>query len=117
MSIDPKTFALDDSQRQILADISDSGNALGPRSLRTRYRNIAPQPHGDGHHGESFGAAAERLGYMGSVEEPPDPSTYSANMEGFGQREKITESLSMPVLLWQSLTGEMLSMLPAGVKD
>ncbi len=88
MSVDPKTIALDDAQRKILAEVSDKWGRPWPEVFTNALSEYRPKPHQNGHNVESFGAAAERLGYMGSVEGPADLSTNPAYMEGFGQREK-----------------------------
>lgn len=88
MSVDPKTIALDDSQRQVLAELSDKVGKPWPEVLLEALTTYRPKSQTNGKNGESFGEVAKRLGFVGCIEGPADLSTNPAYMEGFGQREK-----------------------------
>jgi hypothetical protein len=86
MSVDPKTISLTDAQRRALAELSDKSGKPWPEVFTEALSAYRPSRR-ESQNGESFGAAAERLGYVGCVEGPADLSTNPAYLEGFGKRE------------------------------
>jgi len=88
MSIDPQSISLTDSQRRTLAELADQSGKPWPEVLVEALSAYRPKLESNGNSGESFSAAAERLGLVGCVEGPADLSTNPAYMEGFGQREE-----------------------------
>jgi hypothetical protein len=88
MSVDPKTISLTDAQRKALAELSDQSGKPWPEVLSEALSAYRPKAEANGQNGESFSAAAERLGLLGCVEGPVDLSTNPAYLEGFGQRDK-----------------------------
>jgi hypothetical protein len=88
MSVDPKTIALTDAQRRVLAELSDKSGKPWPEVFTEALSTYRPKLATNGTAAESFSAAAERLGLVGCVEGPADLSTNRAYMEGFGERGK-----------------------------
>jgi hypothetical protein len=88
MSVDPKTIALTDAQKRALAELSDMTGKPWPDVFSEALSTYRPKTEANGRNGESFSAAASRLGLVGCIEGPADLSTNRAYMEGFGEREK-----------------------------
>lgn len=88
MSVDPDTIALTDAQRRALAELSDKTGKPWPTVLSEALTDYQSQARGEDQCGESFSAAAERLGLVGCIEGPADLSTNRDHMQGFGKREK-----------------------------
>lgn len=88
MSVDPKTIALTEAQKRALAEVSDKTGKPWPDVFSEALSSYRPRNEENGKNGESFSAAAARLGLVGCIEGPADLSTNSAYMEGFGEREK-----------------------------
>jgi hypothetical protein len=75
MSVDPKTISLSDAQRRALAELSDKSGKPWPEIFSEALTAYRPKLETNGKNGESFGAAAERLGLVGCAEGPADLST------------------------------------------
>ena len=88
MSVDPKTIALTEAQKRALAELSDQTGKPWPDVFSEALSGYRPKADANGQNGESFSAAAARLGLVGCIEGPADLSTNPAYMEGFGEREK-----------------------------
>lgn len=88
MSVDPKTIALTEAQKRALAELSDKTGKPWADVFTEALSEYRPKAGGNGKNGESFSAAAARLGLIGCIEGPADLSTNPAYMEGFGEREK-----------------------------
>jgi hypothetical protein len=82
MSIDPKNIALSEAQKQALAELSDTTGKPWASVFSEALAGYRPRGAANGKNGESFSAAAERLGLVGCVEGPADLSTNPAYMEG-----------------------------------
>lgn len=87
MSVDPKTIALTDAQKKALAELSDKTGKPWPDVFSEALSEYRPKMDVNGKTGESFSAAAARLGLVGCVAGPSDLSTNPAYMEGFGESE------------------------------
>jgi hypothetical protein len=88
MSVDPKSIALTDAQKRALAELSDKTGKPWPDVLSEALSAYRPRSAANGRKGESFSAAAARLGLVGCIEGPADLRTNPAYMEGFGERGK-----------------------------
>lgn len=87
MSVDPKTIALTEAQKRALAELSDKTGKPWSDVFSEALSGYRPKADTNGQNGESFSAAAARLGLVGCIEGPADLSTNPAYMEGFGERE------------------------------
>jgi hypothetical protein len=88
MSIDPNSIALNDAQKQALAELSDRTGKPWAEVFSEALSGYAPKINSSTKSGESFSSVAARLGLVGCTEGPTDLSTNRAYMEGFGEREK-----------------------------
>jgi hypothetical protein len=87
MSVDPKTIALTEAQKRALAELSDKSGKPWPEVFSEALSGYRPKSEANGRNGESFSAAAARLGLVGCIKGPGDLSTNPSYMEGFGERE------------------------------
>jgi hypothetical protein len=87
MSVDPMAITLTDAQKRALAELSDKTGKPWADVLSDALAGYRSKAETNGESGESFSAAAGRLGLLGCVEGPADLSVNPAQMEGFGERE------------------------------
>lgn len=87
MAIDPNAIELTDAQKRALAELSELTGKPWSEVFSEALSGYQPKVEANGTSGESFSAAAARLGFLGCVEGPADLSTNPAYMEGFGESE------------------------------